>query len=202
MRKSPPRTNLAGKRFGKLLVTNYVGGSKWECICDCGKTTNIITANLNRKNSQSCGCVRNIKSSKRATKHGLYHTQIYKSWCSIKKRCYNPNDTAYPNYGGMGIKMYDKWVNDPKAFFDYLGHEPQDGKEYSVDRIDNKKGYEPGNVRWATNKQQSRNRSICVKVSFQENEFDSISEFIDWLMSQTNIKRNSLMREFQKKIKV
>ena len=83
-------------------------------------------------------------------------TVEYRTWKGMKDRCYNSASRSYHNYGGRGIRVCDEWLNDPKAFIDHIGRKP--GPEYSVDRIDNDKGYQPGNVRWATREVQLSNR--------------------------------------------
>lgn len=192
------RLDLTGKKFGKLTAIEFVGNSRWKCLCDCGGIALVITANLSRGNTKSCGCIKRQESNKRATKHGLYGTKAYKSWSSIKKRCTNPNDPAYKNYGGNGIKLFDGWLNDPKAFCDYVGSAPSNN--HSIDRIDNSKGYEPNNVRWADIYEQANNKRNNVKIEFQGKQFTSISDFVRWLAPQINVKKDSLQRELAKLI--
>ena len=84
---------------------------------------------------------------------------LYKTWDMIRQRCYNPNYPHYKNYGARGIVMFDGWKDSFVAFSKYvdenLGHRP-DG--YTLDRIDNDRGYEPGNLRWASHSEQMHNR--------------------------------------------
>lgn len=152
-----PRNDITGQRFGNLVALDYVSRSKWLCRCDCGKETIVFLANLLRSNTKSCGCMRNAASSKRNRIHGLYGTKVYRCWCSIKKRCNNPHDPSYPQYGGAGITMHAEWAANPKVFFDYIGHAPSE--KHSIDRIDNTKGYIPGNIRWADSYQQANNKT-------------------------------------------
>lgn len=194
------RSNLTGQKFGKLTVVEFIGNSRWQCLCDCGEVTSVITANLKRGNTKSCGCIKRQESNKRATKHGFYGTKAYKSWCSIKKRCTNPKDPSYKNYGAKGILLCDEWLNDPKAFCEYVGVAPSE--KHSIDRIDNSKGYEPGNVRWANDYEQANNKTNNVKIEFQGQSFPSISDFVRWLAPQLNVNRVSLNREIAKLIKV
>lgn len=91
--------------------------------------------------------------------HGMRNTPLYAIWCAIIQRCTNPNDPAYPNYGGRGITICDQWRHDFVAFRDHVGDPPPD---LTLDRIDNDRGYEPGNVRWATRAEQNRNRRAHV----------------------------------------
>jgi len=92
------------------------------------------------------------------TKHGMRHTAEYDTWCKIKSRCLNPNNKDYEEYAGRGITISKKWINDFMAFYLHIGKKPE-GK-YSIDRIDNDKGYIPGNVRWATDSEQQLNKRV------------------------------------------
>jgi hypothetical protein len=76
----------------------------------------------------------------------------------MKKRCLNPDYRFYQNYGGRGITICNKWQNSFEAFLRDIGRAPGSGREWSIDRIDNDGNYEPGNVRWATPKQQANNQ--------------------------------------------
>jgi hypothetical protein len=71
-------------------------------------------------------------------------------------RCSNPESDSYSNYGGRGIKVCDRWLNSFENFLADMG--PKPGPEYSIDRKDNDRDYEPGNCRWATELEQQNNR--------------------------------------------
>jgi len=94
----------------------------------------------------------------RQSKENADSKPLYRTWSSMKTRCLNKNHEAYHNYGGRGIKVCDRWMKYENYIEDILkeiGPKPE-GK--SVDRIDNDGNYEPGNVRWATRKEQRANR--------------------------------------------
>lgn len=106
-------------------------------------------------------------SSTTRLKHGqkrkTFATPEYGVWCHIKERCYNKNSPAYKDYGGRGILMCDEW-KDFVNFFNDMGQRPSEN--HSIDRIDNSKGYSPDNCRWATYKEQQRNRRDNLVILF------------------------------------
>lgn len=103
-------------------------------------------------------CSRPCYGMSRVT-HGEYNSALFRAWRDAKQRCTNPRNKWYDRYGGRGITMCDEWLNDSAAFIAWmhgnLGARP-DG--HSLDRIDNDRGYEPGNLRWADAHTQSLNR--------------------------------------------
>lgn len=148
-----------GRRHGSLVVLEYGGNGRWICRCDCGKTTLVLSYLLTSGQTRSCGC------GKGKTTHGGFGHPLYRTWFSMTHRCHNPNAPGYRNYGGRGIRVCDAWRNDPNRFYADVPLRP--GPGYSIDRIDNDRGYEPGNVRWATNVQQGRNRRTNRLIAFR-----------------------------------
>jgi hypothetical protein len=98
-------------------------------------------------------------------KHGMSGTPEYRRWTSIKYRCYNKNCRKYNMYGGRGIKMCDEWLNSFEKFRKDMGCRPS--AKHSIDRIDNNGDYTPENCRWATPKEQARNKRDTVYISFK-----------------------------------
>lgn len=90
------------------------------------------------------------------TTHGLSQTPEYRAWQQMIRRCHNPEHPAYANYGGRGISVCDAWRDDVSQFIADVGHRPEGS--FEIDRIDNDRGYEPGNVRWTDRATNSRNR--------------------------------------------
>lgn len=89
-------------------------------------------------------------------KHGKSASREYQTWGRMIQRCTNPRHVSYPRYGGIGVTVCNEWLRSFESFFRHVGPRPSDG--HSIDRKDSTKGYEPGNVRWATRQQQNRNR--------------------------------------------
>lgn len=89
--------------------------------------------------------------------HGLRKTRIYNIWSNMKDRCYNINNPNYKNYGGRGISVYRDWFLHFKSFYDWsVDNGYMDG--LTIERINNDSGYCPNNCKWASRKEQSRNR--------------------------------------------
>lgn len=151
--------DMIGRVFGRLTVVEQAdsknGMRRWRCKCACGGEVVSPTEYLTSGDRKSCGCM--IGGP---VKHGhakkSNKTPEYKIWCSMKDRCLNPKNDHFHGYGGRGIGVCQTWQNDYSAFFAHVG--PRPSPRHSLDRIDNDKGYEPGNVRWATASEQAKNK--------------------------------------------
>lgn len=157
----------SGQRFGRLTVLDSFksenGKIRWFCRCDCGTEKYIISSNLGRDNSTSCGCYKSEVTSANRGKHFMCRTSTYKSWQGMKDRCLNSDNHAYPSYGGRGISIYPDWVTSFENFHAYVGDKPSE--RHSIDRYPNNDGnYEPGNVRWALPIDQIRNRRNSIAI--------------------------------------
>jgi hypothetical protein len=156
--------NLTGRTFGRLKVLHFCGNQSasggratavWACKCECGTIAGVYASALNSGNTTSCGC-RKHEHPGGEPDHGMSYAPEYKAWKSLKRRCLNPSSQAYRLYGARGISVHPAWITSFEAFFDHVG--PRPSPKHSIDRIDNDGNYEPGNVRWATAKQQASNR--------------------------------------------
>ena len=182
----PKRSDLAGKKFGKLTVlepafTKY-GKLHWKCLCDCGNFSYVNTQYLKNRNTQSCGCLKSEVAkrifSKLNTTHGETKTRLFNLWTRIKDRCYREKNPNYRNYGGRGIKMCDEWKDDFVKFRTWAinsGYKEEllkNGKnKWTIDRINNDGDYEPSNCRWVTIKQQCRNRRTNSFVEYNGEKY-------------------------------
>lgn len=159
---------VVGDRFGRLHVLEPRGMDHarkfmWLVRCDCGTEKVVRDNGLRTGNTKSCGCLNRDETTARNTKHGLGATPEAQAWRDLKKRCLNPNDPSYKNYGGRGIQIDPGWVDDFPKFLNDVGYKP-DAKS-TIDRIDNDKGYEPGNVRWVLMKVQQRNKRTNLLIT-------------------------------------
>jgi len=161
-------TQRAGKKYGRLTVLERALRKNsirafWICRCTCGNTVTLSSQYLQGSPKPSCGCwpkevlAITLKKAREhhPVKHGMYGTATYKSWVGMKSRCLDKNYPQYHHYGGRGVKVHPLWIDDFQAFYDFMGERPVG---CSLDRIDNDKGYFPGNVRWADNLTQQNNK--------------------------------------------
>ena len=161
--------DLTGQRFGRLVALkkadNLGSKTRWLCKCDCGNEVFLVTGSLVSGNTKSCGCYKVDAVVKLNTTHGMTGSPVYRAWQSMITRCTNENYIEYHRYGDRGISVCDEWRNSFETFYAYMGDRPP-GK--TLDRIDNDKGYAPGNVRWASYTEQMNNRSTNHLLTLKE----------------------------------
>lgn len=161
----PAFQDLTGKVFGRLTVleraeNNRDKNVKYRCRCKCGNERVVYRNALATGKTKSCGCLNREKMIERATTHGYTRggkkTPEYTAINNIINRCCNQNHPEYPDYGGRGITVCDRWKNNLGLFVKDMGERPS--KMHSIERVDNDKGYYPENCVWADKTQQSRNQ--------------------------------------------
>lgn len=159
-------------KYGALTVLGDAGsrgGRKcWLVQCDCGQRLTVIARDVRRSHTKSCGCLRKLPY---ARKHGATkdrsgrQTREYSAWINMKMRCNNPKNHSYPYYGGRGIKVCERWDASFENFIADMGKPSR--HRYSLDRINPEGNYEPGNVRWASQKTQGENKRSTRWITFQ-----------------------------------
>lgn len=159
------KSDLVGKRFGRLVVLEETGNRKrgnviWKCVCDCGNIVYAPTAYITSGQKMSCGCLQKETNGKASITHNLSRHPAYASHKNAYSRCYDTESKFYFNYGGRGIRMSDEFIKSITAWCEYLGYPPDcEKKKWTVERIDSNENYERGNLKWATRKQQARNHN-------------------------------------------
>jgi hypothetical protein len=152
----PALKYFIGTRFGRLVITSRQG-TRISCQCDCGKAIIVSLTNLCNGHNRSCGCLRVETTTARSTKHGDARrhkkTITYQTWCGMWKRCTNPQSEDWPNYGGRGITVCERWQTF-EYFLADMGEKP---RGLSIERDDVNGSYCQSNCRWATRKEQNRN---------------------------------------------
>lgn len=165
-------TDHTGEKWGRWTVeyTYHKRSSGTTYIfahvkCDCGNEKEVFYKNLTNGESKSCGCLN--QEVLHEVEHGHCcvgkRTSTYNSWVSMFQRCNNPKNTKYSDYGGRGIKICDRWGKF-ENFLEDMGECP---KDRTLDRKDVNGNYTPENCRWATWKEQCRNKRQTVYVEWE-----------------------------------
>ena len=144
----------------------------WLCQCDCGHVGKYRATRVRAgKVSQCRDCAVKVVTQK-IKKHGMRNSPEYRIWVSMKSRCKSKRLREQKGYVKKGIEVCDEWKNSFESFFNYIGKRPSE--KHSIDRIDNRLGYQPGNVRWALPFQQQRNKDVSTYVTDGKNKFHII----------------------------
>ena len=177
-----PKPIENGDVFSRLTVIGEIPPEqrrsyhlRWLCQCSCGETTDADTASLRYGRKKSCGCLKRSVLGEWSRVHRRTHGMSvgglhnlppeYGVWRSMVRRCHDPKIKGYQAYGARGVTVCDEWRNDAAAFCRDMG--PRPTPKHTLDRIDSGGPYALWNCRWATMKEQQRNRRNNIVVEHE-----------------------------------
>lgn len=178
--------DIIGKKYYRLTIVGEIEDKIYHrygrdirvrrivCQCECGNLVNLQLGSFGRSKYKSCGCLKNEMVRQRIKKynttHGESKSRLHSKWASIKERCNNPKCKSFQDYGGRGIKLesyFDDYVNFRNYVMSLPNYDKVEELKLTLDRIDNEKGYERGNLRWVDRKRQNRNKRTNRLITYK-----------------------------------
>lgn len=155
-----------------LEIVYYTSGhtryALFECpFCHAHFKTSV--GSVQRGDTRSCGCLKKKNTGDRFRTHGMSHTKLNMVWSSMIKRCYNPNDERYKDYGGTGVTVCDEWRKSFQSFYDFAithGYKEElyrKRNKWTIDRLDTLGNYTPDNCYFRTAFDNSQNTKLLGK---------------------------------------
>ncbi len=164
---------MVGLKFGSLTTIEHAGYNKhkhilWRFSCDCGNELIAPGIDVRRGHTKSCGCEKLKALVVRVRKHGASKTRPYEIWSAMIARCESPGGRSYSYYGGRGIRVCSRWKGSYENFISDMGPPPTG---YSLERVDNSKGYSPENCVWADRVTQANNKRSNRQITMGGSTF-------------------------------
>jgi hypothetical protein len=159
-----------GQRHGRLVAIERAGHNRhgvilWKWKCDCGQEIDRVFQPIKEGRFVSCGCHRDQQSALRAT-HGKSGSRTYRAWIEMKARIGGKDESSRRHYRDRGITISERWSSF-EAFLSDMGECPPG---MSIERIDNNGNYQPGNCRWATQREQLANTRRTIRIDLNGEE--------------------------------
>jgi hypothetical protein len=182
--------DLTGQVFGRLtarLIDRSGKRIRWVCDCECGGKAVVAVSDLIGSHTRSCGCLWRETVPGHNASHRRTGSYLHRIWGLMIQRCHNPNNPAYPKYGGRGIVVCQRWRESFEAFAADMGERPTD--RHSVERKNNDGNYNPENCVWATRSEQARNRKSSRLLTLDgvtrtAAEWSEITGLMSWTIRQ------------------
>lgn len=190
--------DMTGYETGRIKVVKQAGKNKngnilWRYECSCGGG-GIATADAIRR-MKSCGCIRKENGKEIFHNYNITHgesrTRIYIIWANMINRTSNKKNKSYKNYGGRGITVCEEWKD--YLTFKKWAFENGYSDTLTIDRIENDKGYYPGNCRWADKETQNNNKQQSRKL-----EYKGETKSVEQWAKEYNINRSTLVNRINK----
>lgn len=145
-----------------------------RCLCECGNEVVVRDYQIRSGRTKSCGCLRDEVCGVARITHGRSRSPTYDIWMQMRMRCENENNKKWDSYGGRGISVCNRWTASFENFLKDMGDPPT--RRHSLERVDNNGNYEPGNVIWANDTTQARNKrnSIALEIN------GTVKPLIEW----------------------
>lgn len=155
---------MIGSTFGMLKVTSHTRRKNRRTyvsvLCCCGNEVEMRSDHVRKK--KHCGCLSaDLRIWSKRT-HGMSNTPEYYVWAQMWSRCTNEKHESYPNYGGRGIYVCNRWESF-ENFMKDMGRRPSDCED--IDRKDNNREYSAGNCRWTTKVVNCRNTRKNINLT-------------------------------------
>ena len=163
------KADLTGIRFGFLTVSTRAGKANrhaiWHCLCDCGQRTVGRADRLLNGRHKACNINGHRAGGEKRHEYRMGDLPEYRVWCGMRERCRDPKHHHWKNYGGRGIRVCVRWDVSFEAFLSDMGPRPPGG---TIERKNVNGNYEPDNCRWASMREQSRNKRTSRFVIYND----------------------------------